>query len=551
MPHKTVDNRNVAQHLIQQLKQWDVKRIYGVIGDGILFLLDELGNQEDIQYIACRHEMNAALMASAEAKLTGKMAVCTATSGPGITVLLNGLADAWRDRASVLVITGQVERTKIGTGDVQDINQQQLIAPLAEYSSLVTDSHSFPELLNIAMKTALSKGGVAHLSVPTDIWTLPVNGNFYPLPLTKTYPQPESMDIKRVSNAINQAQRPIILAGRGIQYAQTEAIRFAEKLQVPIMVTMPAKPFIANDHPLFIGGFGQAGTEISRDLLKKADLCVVLGATWWPKDYVPSSVRVIQIDSEQGNIGLNRQVTDSLVGNLAKVIPALTEQINTKSNPAYVKEIQEEKDSWNKQIQSEIGEVSEKIPPAHVFAELGKCINPDAVMAVDTGDHTLWLERIFQYRGQELLVSGRWRTLGFGLPAGIAAQLTFPGRQVVCIAGDGGVAHSIIDLITAVTYKLPITLIIINNNAYFMETSRMVVEGLNRGGSQIPNPDYVALAKSMGAEGERVEKAEGLVPAFNRAFQSNQTTIVEVLCSAPILPHTKILKGMDTINRWG
>ncbi len=227
--------------------------------------------------------MNASLMASAEAKLTGRIAVCTATSGPGITLLLNGLADAWRDKAPVLVVTGQVERTQIGTGAVQDVNQQQLIAPLAEYSSLVTESHSFPELLNIAMKTALSKGGVAHLSIPKDIWTLPVAGDFYPSPPVRAFQQPKSSDIQRVSNAINNAQRPIILAGRGVQYAQKEVIRFAEKLQAPIMVTMPAKPFIPNDHPLFIGGLGQAGTEISRVLLKRSDLCLILGATWWPK----------------------------------------------------------------------------------------------------------------------------------------------------------------------------------------------------------------------------------------------------------------------------
>lgn len=549
MTDELSSNRNVAQHLIQQLTQWGVKRIYGVIGDGILFLLDELGNQQNIQYVACRHEMNAALMASAEAKLTGKMAVCTATSGPGITVLLNGLADAWRDKAPVLVITGQVQRTQIGTGAVQDINQQQLIAPLAEYSSLVTDSHSFPKLLNIAMKTALGKGGVAHLSVPKDIWTLPVNGDFYPLP-TKTLPQPQPMDIQRVANAINKAQRPIILAGRGIQYAQTEAIGFAEKLQAPIMVTMPAKPFIANDHPLFLGGLGQAGTDISRELLEQADLCVILGATWWPHDYIPASIPIIQLDATPENIGRSHPVKDSLAGDLAQIIPTLTEQIETNTNQAYVQEIQEKKQRWNQQIQSEIKEESDQISPARVFAELGQCIHPGAVMAVDTGDHTLWLERIFQYRGQELLVSGTWRTLGFALPAGIAAQLEHPERQVVCIAGDGGVTHSIIDLITAVTYKLPLTLIIINNHAYFMETSRMVVEGLNKDGSQIPNPDYAAMAKSMGAEGERVEKNEELVPALHRALQSKQTSVVDIHCSTSILPHTKILKGMNTLNRW-
>lgn len=543
MANEVSNNRNVAQHLVQQLIQWGCERIYGVIGDANLFLLDELSNQNQIQYIACRHETDAALMATAEAKLTGKLAVCTFTSGPGITLALSGLADAWRDKAPVLVINGQVERKHIGTGDVQDIDQQVLIQPLAHYSTLVSDSHSFPMLLNIAMKTALDKGGVAHLSVPKDIWLLPVTGGFYPLPPAKPVPAPSAEDLQTVAAEIDRAKRPIILAGRGIKQTRAEMLQLAEKIQAPIMVTMPAKCCIPNDHPLFVGGLGQAGTDISRDLLQQADLCIILGATWWPKDYVPQAIPIVQIDAVSENIGHSHPTVASLVGDMSSILPQLIAQVQTKQNQAYFDEIQQKKSAWNAQIQSEIEAHVHPLTPARVMAELNLCIDPNAIMAVDVGDHTLWLERIFQFYNQELLISGTWRTLGFSLPAAIAAQLAYPDRQVVSIAGDGGAAHSIIDLVTAVTYNLPLTLVIINNGAYAMETNRMIVEGLDTLGSQIPNPDYVALAEACGAEGYRVEKLEELQPAVRQALASSQTSVVDIHCTAPILPHTKILKS--------
>lgn len=538
--------RTVAQHLVQQLTLWGVERIYGVIGDANLYLLDALGNQNKIQYIACRHETNAALMASAEAKLTGKLAVCTSTCGPGITLLLNGLADAWADKVPVLAITGQVERKHIGTGTIQDIDQQLLIQPIAQYSSLVADSQAMPELLNIAAKTAVSRGAVTHLSIPKDVWLLPVSGGFFPPP-TKATPAPTPEQIQKAVQVIDKAKRPIILAGRGIESSPQEVVSLAEKIQAPFMVTMPAKCFVPNDHPLFVGGLGQAGTEISRDLLNQADLCIILGATWWPKDYVPSSIPIVQIDASAENIGTNHPTAATVNGDLAVILPQLTSQIQTKANKLYQDEIAQKKTFWNAKLQSEINQQEHPLTAARVMNGLQNCIASDAIITIDVGDHTLWFERIFQFKHQKLIISGTWRTLGFGLPAGIACQLTQPDRQVVSIAGDGGAAHSIIDLITAATYNVPLTLIIINNGGYMMEKNRMDVEGLNTLGSQIPNPDYVALAKSCGAEAFRVTKLEELETTVREALSLRKPTLVEVHCTDPVLPHTKILP--DVMNR--
>lgn len=272
---------HVAGHLLKQLDIWGCQRIYGVIGDANLDLLGELAKQSGVNYIACRTEMGAALMASAEAKLTGRPGVVLATSGPGIVSLLNGLADAAADGVPVLAITGQVERSKLGTGSKQEIDQQRLIEPIALFSALVADGKGFSTQLNLAFKAAVNRGGVAHLSIPKEMWREATDEIFYPNPplMPPLQPQPEVM--AELLSRLGQSTRPVFLVGRGIAGAEEKVIRLAETVQAAIIATMPAKSLIPNDHPLFAGGLGQAGSQSATDLLQMADLCVILGATWW------------------------------------------------------------------------------------------------------------------------------------------------------------------------------------------------------------------------------------------------------------------------------
>ncbi|MBA4494832.1 thiamine pyrophosphate-binding protein [Paenactinomyces guangxiensis] len=537
----TDTSRTVARHLIEQLAEWGCQRIYGVIGDANLYLLDELAKQDRIEYIACRHETSAALMASAEAKLTGKLAVCTATSGPGIALLLNGLADASHDRAPVLAVTGQVERSKLGTGSKQEIDQQKLIEPIAQFSSLVADPRSFSIQLNIAMKTALARGGVSHLSVPKDIWGQMATGPLYPPPPRAPVVMPDKEDLLSVLEWINKAERPVLLVGRGIKQVQHDVCKLAEKIQAPMIVTMPAKSYIPNDHPLFAGGLGQAGSEVSTGLLKQADLCLILGATWWPEEYVPKSVPIVQIDAAEENIGRTHPNVASLVGDFSYLIAEVIFGVESKENPSWMEEIQQKKSFWTQKIREEAEQNTATPEPQQVMRAISKYVRQDAIIALDVGDHTLWFERIFQTTNQEILISGRWRTLGFALPAAMAASLVFPERQVVAIAGDGGIMTTLADLSTAVTYQLPLIIFLINNGSYAMEKNRMKVAGLQPLGSDLPNPDFAALARAFGAEGVRVEQLSELEPAIQTALASNQVCLVDICCNDPVVPHTHIM----------
>jgi pyruvate oxidase len=537
-----MENRTVAKHLLDQLKEWGCERIYGVIGDANLVLLDELAKQDQIRYIACRHETAAALMASAEAKLTGKLAVCMATSGPGIALLLNGLADAYFDRAPVLAVTGQVATKNMGTGSHQEIDQQRLVQPVVQYSATTVNPEAFPTQLNLAAKTALARGTVAHLSVPKDLWKQTVRSRLFPLPPPDPSVIAYQEEYQKVLKLLEQAERPVLLAGRGIREVREEVVRLAEKLTAPFITTMPAKSCVPNDHPLFVGGLGQGGSEAATQLLHEADLCLILGATWWPEDYVPQDLPVIQVDSVSENIGRTHVPKAALVENLGSLLPELVNDVSPNSNPEWEQMIQEKKAAWDLKVAGEIQQIQSPLAPQRVLYAINQQVDRDAVISVDTGDHTLWFERVFHFAEQEILLSGKWRTLGFALPAAIAGKLCAPDRQSVAIVGDGGILQTIAELNTAVNQQLALTVFVLKNQSYAMEQNKMLAEGLETLGAELANIDFVAVAGGLGAKAYRVESEAELEPVIEQALSEPCVTLVEIVCEAKTVPHTKIGK---------
>ncbi|HEY0828312.1 MAG TPA: thiamine pyrophosphate-binding protein [Bacilli bacterium] len=545
---------NVSDFLLKQLAAWGVKRIYGVIGDANLYLLDELSKQDQIQYIACRHECGSALMASAEAKLTGRLSVCLATSGPGIANLLNGLADASMDHTRVLAITGQVETNKIGTRSKQYIDQQKFISPITEHSYLLIQANALPQVIKQCLVQSSTGGSVSHLSIPKDLYQQTVEGEIYLYEphLHQKLHAPVKL-VKEMAQMIAGAQRPVLLIGRGIYGVTGPLKELAEMITAAVVSTMPARSLFPNDHPLYAGGLGQAGSEAASRLLAESDLIVILGATWWPEDYVPGDKPIIQVDKKAKQIGLKHPVSKGVVGDLKAMIPQLLLELKGMAEKGFSEKSisgnrQEWADrvsfvnrEWRVRIEQEAHFEGSPIPPQRVIKAISDNVKEDAVIALDTGDHTLWFNRIFQSAGnQDILVSGRWRTLGFGLPAAIAAQLEFPNRQVVAIVGDGGVIQTLMEFQTAVEHHLPIVVIILNNGSYAMEKNRMEQSGLNTFGSRLVNPDFAMIAQACGGLGLRAETAEELEACLRDAFHKRQPTIIDVLTADALVPHTKI-----------
>lgn len=306
--------QTVADVILSQLASWGIKNMYGVAGDAIIPFLDAINRQNKIQYYAVRHETAAAFMASAEGKATRRIGVSIGTSGPGLANMLNGIADAAADHVPLLVITGQVETKKVGTESKQYVDQQQMIAPLAVYSTTLLHPETTVEVFHKAIVEAISKKGVAHVSVPKDIFSLTCLSQIRPpVGVLWNEKHEELFHLDQATMLLSTAQKPMILIGEGARNASALITKMAETLQAGIIESLGAKGVVPFSHPLNIGGIGEGGTEESKQLLLQADCVLVVGANWWPEGFVPKQTKVIHIDLSSTSIELHPNVVYGLV----------------------------------------------------------------------------------------------------------------------------------------------------------------------------------------------------------------------------------------------
>lgn len=529
--------RNVADYVLEQLEIWGVRTIYGLPGDAILPLIDAFSRHPKIRFINVKHEFAAALMASAEAKLTGGIGVCTATSGPGVANLINGLADAKSDRAPVLAITGQVDSFNLGTNYQQYLDQNLLMVAIADYSGLVAVPDSCNDVLVKALRKALVQGTVAHVGFTKDVWQYPTEEAVRPQePYLKTMAQSTPEVIAEAVKRLGEAERPAILVGRGIGKIGSKLIELAEKWQAGICLTLPAKGMIPGIHPLVMGGLGEGGSEASTVMLSEADLILVVGATWWPEKYVPGQARIVQLDATPDNIGRLMRVEYGVVGDLARLLPEITRGIHRKNKKSWTDRLTSLRTQWLNQINEETASDGTQINPGYLIKTLEEASAKDGIVALDVGDHTVWFNRIFSGDTQEILASGSWRTMGFGLPAAISAKLAQPKRQVIALVGDGSLAMSLGEFLTALRYQVPITVVVVNNSYLAMEKDKMEMKMMDPSLTSITNPDFAKFAEACGGIGYRVEQPANLEAVLKEAFNCGRPALVDVITSPVKFP---------------
>lgn len=534
-------NETVASLMLKQLEMWGVKRIYGVVGDAIIGLMDELAKQNSIQFIAVKHESVAAMMASAEAKLTGRLGVCLATMGPGLGNLLNGLGDAYMDKAPVLAITGQAPSQKIGTDYKQYLNQQELIKPLAEYTSLLAHPDAIIDVLTKAMKTSLDKGAVTHLSIPKDLFTVNTTAKIQREPkMIQTTSSIDEKDITEVVELMKTAKKPMILAGLGAIHAVNEVEKLAELWGAGILVSLGAKGVFHQSCTHFLGGIGQGGNPHAKDLFQESDVVLLVGNLWWPEGYVPGHAKLIQIDVAKENIGKGIPVELGIVGSAEMLVPLLTKSLHSVSqNQTWVTNIQKIKETWDTQNEQEGLQSSQPLHPSRIVRAIENTVQNDAIITLDTGDVTVWFNRNFRSTKQQIIFSGEWRTMGFGLPAALAAKLCFPEKQVVAVVGDGGIEMTLADLLTAIRYNLSITVIIFNNHALQMERDKMIASGSLQKDVDLTNPDFVKIAEACSWKGYLITEESELEDTLEKAFLHNGPALIEVETAPIFHPETK------------
>ena len=521
----------VSEILINQIAEWGVQYVFGIPGTSTLGIVDAIRKSDGkVKYLQVRHEETAAFMASAYGKLTGHVAACLGISGPGTTNLATGLYDAKLDHSPVLALTGMVPRSLIGSGSIQEVDQYAFFEPLSVFNSVLMSENQTTSLATLAIKHALLDQGVAHIGVPNDVQKLPYETAILPfegrMP-NLAYGQEEWL-IEKAAKVIDQAIRPVILAGFGARGQGNKLLKLATKLSAPIITTFRSKGVVDEHEPLDVGCHGGVGSTAAGQLMQKADLLIAIGSSFSDLSLIPKK-KTVQIDINPLMIARRYPVEVGLLGNSAILIPKLAEKVQQKQNSDYLAEIAKLKEAWLNQLEKEAEANMKPIRPQYIIKVLNEKIADDAVISLDVGENCWWFGRDFlMKKTQKMVMSGSLATMGFGLPGAMAAALAYPNRQIVCLTGDGGLTMVLGDFLTALKYRLPVKVFVINNKRLGMIMQEQKVEGYEGWQTDLYDYNFADFAEHSGGVGVKVTEPSELPAAVDKALAANKPTIVDI-----------------------
>jgi len=519
----------VSDVMVAELAAWGVNIVFGLPGTSSLGLVEAIRKNPGIRYFVVRHEENAAFAASAYNKFTGNIAACLTIAGPGATNLATGLYDAKEDHASVLSLNGQVEAQYTGPGGVQEIDQDAFFRPVTVYNNTIYEKNLAVLLLTRALRFAKIERGVAQISVPNDIQKQPLDARFCARESCLCGPDilPPDDLIKTAAGAINNAKKPVILAGWGAYSDGKMVHALAEKIKAPILTTFRAKGILPEDNPWVIGILGNVGSPHARILVNEADLVITLGVGFSKYTNVPGEKSFVQVDIDPLKLGKNRQTT-ALWGNCSLVLPKLLALVQEREDGASIKRIDSLKKEWDLQRDAEADSSAAPLRPPFIMKVLSEVIPPDAVISLDVGENQWWFGRNFRMKQQRFVMSGYLATMGFGLPGSIAAKIAYPDRTVFCITGDGGFSMAMADFITAVKYDLTVIVVVLNNHQLGMIQVEQMMEHYPNYATDLMNPDFARYAEVCGGIGIRVSRPEELRNALVTAMSHKRPVIIDV-----------------------
>ncbi len=542
----------VADLLVERLIAWGVDTIFGFPGDGVNGIFEALRRHENkLKFIQVRHEEAAAFAACGYAKYTGRLGVCIATSGPGGIHLLNGLYDAKCDGQPVLAITGHTFHDLIGTHYQQDVDLDKLYMDVAAYNQRVMSAAHVVNVTDEAIKTALSYRTVAHITIPKDIQDWPASEEtrsganvakhsqdlFAP-----SYPTPRKETIEEAAKLINAGKRVAILAGRGCLNCRDELLALAEKLGAPIVKALLGKAVVPDASPYTTGGIGLLGTAPSQDALKECDTLIIAGSgfpymEFYPK---PGKAKTVQIDVSPTRIGLRHPVEVGLVGDCRTVLQALLPLIQKKKNRDFLEKAKDNMQDWRELMKKRGTRSDMPMKPQVVTYHLNKLLRDDAIVSSDSGTIATWTARYIDMRGDmKFSLSGSLATMANGLPYSIGAAVAYPGRQVVCVVGDGGLTMLMGEIATLVKYNLPVKVIVIKNNVLGeIKWEQMVMEGNPQYGVELQPIDFAGFARNCGATGFTIENPSDAESILRQALAHPGPVVVQAVVdpNEPPLP---------------
>jgi pyruvate dehydrogenase (quinone) len=524
----------VSEVFVDTLVQAGVKRVYGLAGDSLNGITDAIRKNKQIQWVHVRHEEAAAFAAGAESELTGEIAVCAGSCGPGNLHLINGLYDCHRSRVPVLAIAAQVPSQEIGSGYFQETDPQHLFKDCSYYCEMVSQEDQMPRVLGIAMRTAIARRGVAVVVIPGDVLQRECSSPALALGILQSASVvcPSAKELEQAAAFLNQAQKVTILGGAGCEGAHDQLVALAAKLKAPIVHAMRGKAFIEHDNPYDVGMTGLLGFSSGYHAMMNCDALLMLGTDFPYPQFFPKKAKIIQVDLRGEQIGRRTPVDLGLIGKVKHTLDALLPLLQEKQERAYLDICLQHYKTARKGLDDlATGEPGRTpIHPQFVAKVVDELAAGDAVFTCDVGTPTIWAARYLHMNGRRrLLGSFAHGSMANALPQAIGAQAAFPGRQVISLSGDGGLAMLLGELLTLRQLKLPVKVVVFNNSSLGFVELEMKAAGILDFATDLVNPDFARLAESAGILGLRVEKPEELRPALMQALGYDGPALVEVI----------------------
>jgi pyruvate dehydrogenase (quinone) len=527
-----MSTKRVADVLVDTLLAAGVERIYGLAGDSLNGITDSIRARDNIRWIPVRHEETAAFAAGAQAHLTGRLAVCAGSCGPGNLHLINGLYDAHRSRVPVLAIAAQIPSGEIGSTYFQETHPEHLFAQCSHYCELISQPEQMPRVLEIGIQTAIARRGVSVIALPGDIAlrhavTREPRLHFPP---PKPTVCPANDEIETLAKVLNQSEEITILAGAGCAGAHAELIALAGKLNAPIVHALRGKEFIEYDNPFDVGMTGLLGFSSGYFAMMNSNTLLMIGTDFPYQQFFPKHATIIQIDIRGEQLGRRTKVDCGLVGDTKATLQALLPKLKQNSDDKHLRISLDHYRKARKTLDdlATEGNKPRASHPQFVARQISELAGEDAIFTCDVGTPTIWASRYLRMNGKRrLLGSFSHGSMANALPQAIGAQLVAPDRQVVSMSGDGGLAMLLGDLLTLQQLNLPVKIVVFRNDSLDFVELEMKASGFLDFGVELKNPDFAALAQSAGILGLKAETAQDVRPMLQKAFQHNGPALVE------------------------
>ena len=528
----------VADQFVKILVAAGVKRVYGIVGDSLNGLTDALRRDGSIEWIHVRHEEVAAFAAGADAHLTGGLAVCAGSCGPGNLHLINGLFDCHRSAVPVLAIAAQIPSSEIGSGYFQETHPEQLFKECSHYCELVSGANQLQRTLELAIRQAVTKRGVSVVVIPGDVALQPASAASDPQPanLLPARPAVPAADdaLDRLAALLNGESRVTMLCGSGCQGAHDQVVALAERLKAPVVHALRGKEHVEWDNPYDVGMTGLIGFSSGYYAMLDCDVLLMLGSDFPYRQFYPrgSAVRIAQVDLRAEAIGRRTPVDLAVIGDVRATIDALLPRLTEKRDGAHLDRAREHYGKAREGL-DELARPGKGKPPIHpqqVAKAISDLATDDAVFTCDVGLPTVWAARYLAMNGKRRLIGSFWHgSMANAMAQAVGAQAAYPGRQVISLSGDGGFTMLMGDLLTLAQHRLPAKVVVFNNGALgFIELEQKSTGFLNFG-TELKNPNFAAMAAAAGIHGIRIEDPAEVEDGIAAAFAHDGPVLIDVV----------------------